>query len=160
MHPLTRLQFVILNLLDYDEQLIKRGEVNQVRADDETDYIVVNALSPAQPISSGRSYDGEVEQLTVSTNFRMPVTVDFFGLNAYQVALNLQLLLKTDKAAYLQNQHGVTLTAVSALTDVKQLTGSQYINRYQLTLNLLYNESLTIDALRIDRVDIDFNTNE
>lgn len=160
MHPLTRLQFVILGLLEYDEQLIKRGEVNQVRADDETDYIVVNALSPAQPISSGRSYDGEAEKLTITSSLRMPVTVDFFGLNAYQVALNLQLLLKTDKAAYLQNQHGVTLAAVSALTDVKQLTGSQYINRYQLTLNLLYNESLIIDALRIDRVDIDFNTNE
>lgn len=58
-------------------------------------------------------------------------------------------------AADMQNLHKMTIMAASSLADVKQLTGSQYVNRYQLTLNLLYNESVALDTLRIDEAIID-----
>lgn len=155
MHPLTKLQLVICDLLDYDEQLIKRGEVNDVRLDGETDYIVVNSLSPSQARTKGSQYDGEEEKLTLSSGYRMPVTVDFYGTGAYTNANKFQLMLKTDKARELQIVNQITVTAVSDIADVKQLTGQQYVNRYQITLNLLYNESVVLDTLRIDESQID-----
>lgn len=155
MHPLTKLQLVILDLLNYDEQLIKRGEVNQIRVDDEANYIVVNSLSPAAAVTKDKSYDDVAEVLTIGAKYRMPVTVDFFGVDAYQNATKFQLMLRTDMAADMQNLHKMTIMAASSLADVKQLTGSQYVNRYQLTLNLLYNESVALDTLRIDEAIID-----
>ena len=155
MHPLTKLQLIILDLLDYNEQLIKRAEVNDVRLDGETDYIVVNSLSPAQARTKGSQYDGEEEKLTLSSGYRMPVTVDFYGTGAYTNANKFQLMLKTDKARELQIVNQITVTAVSDIADVKQLTGQQYVNRYQITLNLLYNESVVLDTLRIDESQID-----
>jgi len=159
MHPLTKLQLVICDLLDYDEQLIKRGESNSIRADDKTNYIVVNSLSPALAQAKGSEFDGNAEVLTLSSAYRMPVTIDFYGTDAYTNANKLQLMLKSDKAKYLQKLHQITVAAVSAVADVKQLTRQQYINRYQLTLNLLYNESIALDTLRIDEAVTEINFN-
>lgn len=95
-------------------------------------------------------YDGEAEELTLSTRMRQPVTIDFFGENAYTNAEKLQLLLKSDKALDLQEQYAVTVGGVSQITDVKALTGQQYGNRVQVELTIQYSPSITLDVLRID----------
>lgn len=159
MHPLIKLQLVIRDLLAVEEKLVLRGETNEIKVNDTTNYIVVNSLSPAQARVKNKSFDSEEEILTIGTGYRMPVTIDFYGTGAYKNAKDFQLLLKSDKAQYLQTLHQITLTAVSALADVKQLTGSKYVNRYQLTLSLLYNESVALDTLRIDTAVIDINPN-
>lgn len=161
MQPLIRLQRVIKGLLDkVDESLIIRGQTNSIKLDDSLGYIVVNSLSAAQARVRTKSFNGTGEVLTIGAGYRLPVTIDFYGENAYRSALDLQLLLKTDKAQHLQKMYRVALTSVSAVTDVKQLTGAKYINRYQLTLNLLYNESVAVDTLRIDEAVIDVNLNK
>ena len=159
MHPLTKLQLVICDLLDYDEQLIKRGESNKIKLNDKTNYIVVNSLSPALAQTKGQSFDDVEEVLVLATGYRMPVTIDFYGTDAYTNANKLQLMLKSDRARYLQTLHQLAVAAVSAVADVKQLTGQHYVNRYQLTLNLLYNESLALSTLRIDEAVIDIHLN-
>jgi len=46
----------------------------------------------------------------------------------------------------------------SGLTDVKMLTGQQYGERQELTLNVRYATSANVDTLRIDTAITDIST--
>ncbi|MCK9246075.1 MAG: hypothetical protein M0P11_03875 [Anaerolineaceae bacterium] len=141
---------VVRDLLPHPEELIKIGREGIVRGQFDKDYIAIDSLAPAQPLARGKSYDGVAEKLTISSRMRQAVTLDFYGLNAYTNAEKLQLLLKSDKALDLQEQHVITVGAVSQVTDVKALTGQQYGNRVQVELTIQYSPSVVLDVLRID----------
>lgn len=141
---------VIRDLLNHDEKNIKLGRINESQAKGTTDYIVVDSISASQPITKSKAYNGDTEKLKVSSGNRMPITVDFYGTNAYTNANKFQILLKTDKARWLQKDYKISIGAVSGITDVKQLTGQQYTNRYQVSLMVTYTESVVIGLLRID----------
>ncbi len=150
MNPLILLALVIRELLPHPEELIRFGRLNDEREWFDGDYIVIDRLAPGQPLTRGQRYDGEVEELTLSSRMRQPVTIDFFGENAYTNAEKFQLLLNSDKALDLQEQYAVTVGGVSQITDVKALTGQQYGNRAQVELVIQYSPSITLNALRID----------
>lgn len=151
MNPaLVQLAKVVRDLLRHPEDLIKIGRDNAVREQFDTDYIVIDSLAPGQPLARGKSYDGEAEKLTISSRVRQAVTLDLFGSNAYTNAEKLQLLLKSDAALDLQEQHAITVGAVTQITDVKALTGQQYGNRVQVELTIQYSPSVVLDVLRID----------
>jgi hypothetical protein len=150
MNPLILLALVIRDLLPHPEELIRFGRLNEEREWFSDDYIVVDRLAPGQPITRSERYDGVEEELTLSTRMRQPVTIDFFGENAYTNAEKLQLLLKSDKSLDLQEQYAVTMGGVNQITDVKALTGQQYGNRVQVELVIQYSPSITLDVLRID----------
>lgn len=156
--PLIKLMLFIRDLLNHDENLIKEGQANEVMVNSVENYITVSSAAPAQTRSKSKSFDTVKEELTVYTAYSMTVAVDFYGTDAYTIASKMQLLIKTDKAKVLQRTHGLGLGTVSSVADIKQLTGQQYINRYQLTLVMYYNESLTIDVKRIDTAEIEINT--
>lgn len=159
MNPeLNNVRRIIRDLLDYPEGLIKLGRLDDQRKDFDTDYIVVDSLAPGQPVATGQRYDGDAERLTHSARVRQPITIDFFGVNAYTNAQTLQLLLKSDKAIMLQQQFGVTMGSFQQITDVKALTGQQYGNRYQAELVIHYSPSITLDVLRIDEAVIETKT--
>lgn len=141
---------VVRDLLPHSEELIKIGREGIVRGQFDKDYIAIDSLAPAQPLARGKSYDGVAEKLTISSRMRQAVTLDFYGSNAYTNAEKLQLLLKSDKALDLQEQHVITVGAVSQVTDVKALTGQQYGNRVQVELTIQYSPSVVLDVLRID----------
>lgn len=151
MNPaLILLARVIRDLLPYPEDLIRFGRLNDEREWFNGDYIVIDALAPGQPLARGERYDGTAEELTLSSRMRLPVTIDFFGTNAYNNAEKLQLLLNSDKARDLQEQYKVTVGGISQMTDVKALTGQQYGNRVQVELVIQYSPSIVLDVLRID----------
>lgn len=160
MNPvLISVMRIIRDLLDYPEELIQQGRLNEDRTDFDTGYIVVDTLAPGQPQATGQRYNGDTEKLTLSARVRQPITVDFYGLNAYTNAQQLQLLLKSDKAYELQRTHGVTMGSFQQITDVKALTGQQYGNRYQAELVINYSPSVTLDVLRIDTAVIETTVN-
>src|SRR5699024_2968899 len=135
MNPvLILLARVVRDLLPHPEELIQFGRINDERESFDTNYIVIDSLAPGQPLARGEKYDGDAEELTLSSRVRQPVTIDFFGVNAYTNAEKLQLLLKSDKALDLQEQHFITVGGVTQITDVKALTGQQYGNRVQVEL--------------------------
>lgn len=151
MNPaLILLARVVRDLLTHPEALITFGRLNDERQWFDDDYIVIDALAPGQPLTRGEKYDGDDEKLTLSSRVRLPVTIDFFGTNAYTNAEKLQLLLKSDNARDLQEQNAITVGGISQLTDVKALTGQQYGNRVQVELVVQYSPSIVLDVLRID----------
>lgn len=152
--PLIQLMLITRDLLTYDEQLIKKGRINEKMALSTIGYIAVDALAPAQPLSRADKYDGETEVMNYNQSYRLPVTVDFYGTNAADNAAKFSVLIGSHIAQDLQVKYGIRVGAATGITDVKALTGQQYINRLQVELVMHYTQQLNVDVLRIDSAPI------
>lgn len=140
----------IRDLLNYDEQLIRIGRQNFDIEEFETAYIGVDSLGAAQRLAGGRSYDGAEESETLQQQWRAPVTVSFYGDGAHSRAHDFALRIGSQPSLELQEAQGIAVYQSSDLTDVKVLTGQQYGERIELTLNVQYSTSVEISTLRID----------
>lgn len=142
---------VIRDLLQQPEgSVVIIGRENLRRDDFNSLQIAIDSLSPATRVASGQSFDGDNELMTIGQRYRAPVTVNFYGDDAYTEAERFMLLLESQAGYDAQRLHSVTMYAVSSITDVKLLTGEQYSNRFELTLNVFYNVSADVPTLRID----------
>ena len=140
----------IRDLLTYDEQLIRIGRQNYDITDFTIGYIGVDSLGASRRLASGEQYDGTLEQMTYQQQWMAPVTISFYGTDAWATATNFALLIQSQKALELQESLGIGVFQASGLTDVKMLTGQQYGERQELTLNVRYATTAYVDTLRID----------
>jgi len=150
----------VRDLLDYDEQLIRVGRQNFERKQFESAYIVVDDLGDAQRIASGEEYDGTAESMNLTTVWRGPVTLDFYGEDAHTRALNVATRMRSQAAAELQQALGLAIFTPSSITDLKQLTGQQYGERVQMTLTVHLTNSADIDTLRIDTAQLEIRNEQ
>ena len=140
----------IRDLLGYNEQLIRIGRQNYDIDDFAIGYIGVHSLGASRRLASGEQYDGTFEQMTYQQQWMAPVTISFYGTDAWATATNFALLIQSQKALELQESLGIGVFQASGLTDVKMLTGQQYGERQEITLNIRYATTANVDTLRID----------
>jgi len=140
----------IRDLLDYDEQLIRIGRQNYDIEDFNVGYIGVDSLGASRRLASGEKYDGTLERMTYQQQWIAPVTVSFYGDDAWSTATTFALLIQSQKALELQESLEIGVFQASGLTDVKMLTGQQYGERQEITLNIRYATSVNVGTLRID----------
>ena len=140
----------IRDLLTYDEQLIRIGRQNYDITDFTIGYIGVDSLGSSRRLASGEKYDGTLEQMTYQQQWQAPVTISFYGSDAWTTATNFSLLIQSQKSLELQESLGIGVFQSSGLTDVKMLTGQQYGERQEVTLNVRYSTTANVDTLRID----------
>jgi len=152
---LLKLKLFIRDLLSEPESLIKSGRTNEVRDLFSKNFIVVDAIAPAARIGTGKTYDGDAEQQNIAARFRVPCTINFYGLSAYDNATRFTLLKSSQLSLELQKEHDVSIYNVSTMTDAKALAGQQYGNNVELSLNIEYNESVDLSVLRIDEAQIE-----
>jgi len=126
------------------------GRHNLRRDDFKALQIVVDSLSPSTLLGRSEKYDGDAEELTHSQKFQVPCTIDFYGDDAYTQAMQFSLLSQSQAGYELQRDGFINIFDISTITDVKSLTGSQYSQRHQIGVNVMYNENLTLNVLRID----------
>jgi len=148
----------IRDLLQYDEQLIRIGRQNYDIDDFAIGYIGVDSLGAAQRLASGERYNGTDEEMTYQQQWQAPVTLSFYGSGAWNTATNFMLLIQSQKSLELQESLGLGVYQASGLTDVKMLTGQQYGERQDITLNVRYATTADIDTLRIDTAIIELLT--
>ena len=148
----------VRDLLTYNEQLIRVGRQNYEIEDFEIPYIGVDALGAAQRLASGQKYDGTAEEMTYQQQWQAPVTLSFYGPDAWITATQFGLLIQSQASRDLQEALGLGVYQASGLTDVKMLTGQQYGERQELTLNVRYATAADIDTLRIDTAQIELRT--
>lgn len=153
--PLISLMLIVRDLLSHDEELILKGRANEEQILSSTNYIAVDALAPAQPLSRSDNYDGEAEVATYAQSYRQPVTVDFYGDDAATNATRFSVLLGSYLARDLQVKYGIRAGAVTGVTDLKNLTGQQYGNRLQVELVIHYTQTVNVDLMRIDSAPIE-----
>jgi len=151
---------LVRDLLGYDEQLIRIGRHGNSREDFETAYIVVDALGQAIRASSLEDYDGTTEELKLGAVWRGPVTLDFYGANAYTRAIEFGLRSRSQTAYELKRMLGINAMHPTGPTDLKALTGQQYGERVQLEMVVEYSTDVTIDTLRIDTAQTEIRDEE
>ena len=145
----------VRDLLNYDEQLIRIGRQNYEIEDFTIPYIGVDALGAAQRLASGQRYDGTAEEMTYQQQWQAPVTLSFYGPDAWTTATQFGLLIQSQKALELQESLGVGVYQVSTITDVKILAGMTYGERQDMTLNVRFAVAVHVATLRIDTAQIE-----
>lgn len=148
----------VRDLLLHPESQIKIGRLGEDITDFTTDYIGVDSLGGATRMASGKSYDGTAEQMTYAQQWQAPITLSFYGDNAWANATRFSVLIDSQKSLELQQQLGIGVFQASQLTDVKILTGEQYGNRYELALNVQFSLQAIVDTLRIDTARLELLT--
>ena len=148
----------IRDLLGYNEQLIRIGRQNYDIEDFNVGYIGVDSLGASRRLASGEQYDGTLEQMTYQQQWMAPVTISFYGTDAWATATRFALLVQSQASRDLQEALGLGVYQASGLTDVKMITGQQYGERQELTLNVRYATAADIDTLRIDTAQIELRT--
>ncbi len=148
----------VRDLLTYDEQLIRLGRKNYDIEDFSIAYIGVDTLGASVRMGGGERFDPVAEVMSYQQQFQTPVTLSFYGDGAWTRATEFSLRIKSQKSFELQTAQGIAVFLASGLTDVKVLTGQQYGERQELTLNVQFGISVNIDTLRIDTEQINLTT--
>lgn len=150
MDVLTSTALFVRDLLSYDEELIRIGRLNFTIDGFEDSYIGVDSISPAIRLGGGQYFDETSEVMEYQEQWRIPVILSFYGTDAHTNANTLRLYLQSQASIELQQTLGIAVFKGSSLTDIKILTGQNYNNRLDLTINVEYSISANIDTLRID----------
>lgn len=150
-----KLKIFIRDLLSMPEAQIKSGRDNAVQSNFNTDFVVVDDLAPSERIAGSLGYDGVAEVQTISNVYRTTFTIDFYGDNAYDNCNRFVLLARSQSAYESKKVLGIGIYQVSSIQDLKKLTGQQYGNRYQVTINVEDCRSVDVDTLRIDEAQIE-----
>lgn len=149
-----------LLVIDEDTGLIRIGRQNFEREHFEADYIVVDALGAASRSGSMEDYDGTTEKLSLGAVWKVPVTLDFYGPDAYTRAMDFSLRMRSQSARELRRSLGISIYQVSGVTDVKALTGQQYGERMQVAVTVEISNDVVIDTLRIDTAQLEIRNAE
>jgi hypothetical protein len=161
MNPvLVKVALFIRDLLSYNEQLIKIGRQNSEITDFDMGYIGVDTLGQSRRLATSEKYAGDVEVMTHSQRWSAPIVLSFYGVAAWDTASDFCLLIKSQIGYELQQSIEIGIHQVSALTDVKILTGQQYGERVEINFNVHYTTSIDVDILRIDTAQIDVLSNK
>jgi len=150
MDVLINTALFVRDLLSYDEQLIRIGRLNFELDGLEYNYIAVDSLSPAVRLGSGQFFDSTLEVMEYQEQWQIPIILSFYGTAAYTNATKFMLYLQSQASIELQKTLSIAVFRCSSLTDIKILTGQNYNNRLDLTLNVEYSINADISTLRID----------
>ena len=150
MDVLKSTAIFVRDLLSYDESLIRIGRLNFELDGLESNYIAVDSISPAVRLGGGQHFDATTEVMEYQEQWRAPVLLSFYGTAAHTNANNFRLYLPSQASIELQETLGIAVFKGSTLMDIKILTGQNYNNRLDLTINVEYSISANISTLRID----------
>jgi len=118
----------VRDLLTYDEQLIRIGRQNYDITDFTIGYIGVDSLGSSRRLASGEKFDGTLEQMTYQQQWQAPVTLSFYGSDAWSTATTFALLIQSQKALELQESLGIGVSKLPALPMLKCSQGSNTAN--------------------------------
>jgi len=157
--PANQLLVYIRDLLGLQEVVngvvqIGVGRQNNIREDYTGLQIIIDQLSVMNQTSQGEKFDGVNEQMTYYNRFIGQFTVDFYGDTGYSTLQQFLALHRSQAALELQRDNEIEVNAVSQVTNVKLLTGEEYSERYQITLNVRVIEEADIATLRIDQAQV------
>ena len=157
--PKKQLKLYIRDLLGIKECHIASGRDNAY-SNQEDLLVVVDDLAPAVQQSVTKTYDGSdnVEEMTIDAAMLGQFTVNFYGNKnkARESAYIFSTLRNTEGSKTLQKTYGISIFRVSSITDLRQLAGKTYHERYEITLNVGYNITNTIGTLRFDEAQFEF----
>jgi len=157
INPRKQLKLYVRDLLGISEDCIKDGRKN-ASSNQKDLLITIDDLSPALEQSRTKTYDGVKEEMTIDAAMLGQFTINFYGNKdkARENAYLFSVLKSTEAARTLQKTHKITIHRLSTITDLRQLAGKTYHERYEITLNIGYNITHAIETLRFDEAQFNF----
>lgn len=137
------------NLLSYDQDLIVLGRENLNRLDLNESYIIIDSINQ-EVIAKSESFDSDAEVMTYIANVKVFCTLNFYGTNAQTNKNNFITLQSSQNSYELLRDNNFNVHYTSRTNNVKSIDGSDFNNRYEIEMNLIYNEKSTVDTKRID----------
>lgn len=132
--------------------IIILGRENFENVDFTKDLILIDSLTAAKNISATDSYNGTIEIQTFTTYFNQLFTLDFYGDNAYSNANKFVALLRSEKANWYLKDYNLSMLNANSIIDLKDLLGTDYVNRYQIEVSVNYFVNVDIGTLKIDTI--------
>ena len=132
--------------------IIILGRENFENVDFTKDLILIDSLTAAKNISATDSYNGTSEIQTFTTYFNQLFTLDFYGDNAYINANKFVALLRSEKANWYLKEYNLSMLNANSIIDLKDLLGTDYVNRYQIEVSVNYFVNVDISTLKIDTI--------
>lgn len=130
------------------------GRLNYNNIDFNNDLIVVDTLA-INMLGSSDAYDGDTEVIAYATKYKGVFTVNFYGDNADTNASDFINKCRSQSGYDSEVSNGITVYKPTTITDLRTQEGTQYFNRYEVELTVMYFISTDIDTLRIDTANVE-----
>lgn len=154
MEAINRVGNFAIALINDPTVKIKKARSNHKNTNFNNPLILIDNLGNAQKVASSSDFDGTNEVMTYADFYKQSFTFDFYGTDAYSLATRFIALLRSQRGYDLQQSNKLTFHNVSSITNLRQLTGSEYFNRCQIEVSVSYSDNVDIDTLRIDTLNI------
>lgn len=115
---------------------------------------------PLEAISTNDSYNGATEVQSLTIFNKGVFTIDFYGADSKANALKFISLCRSQKAFDLSRSLKVSVNSPTSITDLKELVGTKYYKRYQVSFTASMCDTLDIETLRIDTAGIEYLINK
>lgn len=144
------------DLLELDEAYIKDGRSNYNQQSPTELLVVVDSLAE-QKLSHSQNFDGGATTQTLYANSYelATVTINFYGDDALTYAQRFQNYAMTQKGADAAYDKNLTVYSPSAPVNLRKLTGNRYINRYEVTVQVAFNNTAELEVASFVAVNLD-----
>lgn len=149
MTAAIKMALFVRDLLQVDETVIKLGRKN-LEQDFKKLQIVVDILGAQQVVTNSHKYNSNDEIMNYSNTQQATATINFYGNGAYAKANEFVNLCKSQRAKDLKYALKLRVGNPTSITNVKQLTGTQYSEQYEVEVSITHSEAVNVSTLRID----------
>lgn len=156
MSPKILLAKYIRDLLVLPEAQISIGRTNKRQENTQQLLIVVDALASTDLISASQVFDGANEVMTIYSSYATPMTVNFYGDDAKETLDRFLGLSMAQVGVNLRTVMAIDVLLANRITDLRNLDGEQYSERYELELTLQHYTAIETPTLRIDTAEFSF----
>lgn len=136
-------------LLEFDPTKIIIGRENYNKLNTNESFIIIDYLA-STPLGNFNAFDGDVEEINISTLTRFRVTILTVGDNASENINKIELLIKSQRSLDSQSDLNLRIGYSLGVKNLRELNGSIFIDRFEMELNVDIIKSLSVCTKRID----------
>lgn len=142
--PLVKIGNMVSLLLNYDQQKIRIKKSNSEIESFKNDYIVINSFGNFIT-SLHRNYDANSEIETFNNYIKGSATIQFWGENALQNAVNFTNLINSQDGKDAQNKEQITFYLPKRVIDLQIEIETRFYTIYEveITFNSLFQTKNT-----------------
>lgn len=159
MEPLNNFCAFFSDLMGITYPTLQLGRTNANRGNDNKTLLVIIDSAGAKALSGfGNKYDGDSEETTYYSTSVLPVTIDFFGDDAQQLAFKYAAICTGESARRIlyNGNLNITVKKPRLVQDLSFIEGRTWSNRYQVQTDVIYISSFTESVLRYDNQESTF----
>jgi len=157
---LSKIADYLTDLMNYTPEKILIGRENATQKMFETDYIIVDMLSPGQVLTSLTKYNADTEIMTINNILKGTFTLEFYGNEAYSNVYKFLALQNSQLSKDLETKYQIMVGKGENINNTKQQAGGRYYNRYEVEVTIQYNELLEIDTYKITSIPLELMNEE